>query len=117
MELRSQTDQPRFHKHPTPWLQAPFPAPVCLSFPPCIGPIGAKRGVFEGKIHPLLMCRGRSWHGHGCHQNYSPKVQPWNFYCGSQQEKREREGEKKKKPKHFVLTNGLFEQDYFLTPR
>lgn len=31
---------------------------------------------FQGKIHPLLMCRGRSWHKQGCDQNYSPKVQP-----------------------------------------
>lgn len=111
---------PSFHNHPTPSLRALFPAQTCLSFLPCICVIWADRGVFGGNIHPLLMCRGRSWHGHSCDQNYSPEVQPWNFYCGSQSEKRERKGggsKKKKKPKHFVLTNGLFEQDYFLTPR
>ena len=31
---------------------------------------------FQGKIRPLPMCRGRSWHKQGCDQNYSPKVQP-----------------------------------------
>lgn len=55
-------------------------SPACLSFPAWISPIWADRSS-EGEIHPLLRCRGRSWH---CDQNYSPKVQPWNFYCGSQ---------------------------------
>lgn len=113
--------QQSFHNLPTPSPRAPFPAQTCLSFPhPVSVSSGQTEEFFGGKIHPLLMSRGRSWHGHSCDQNYSPKVQPWNFYCGSQSEKRGREGggvKKKKKPKHFVLTNGLFEQDYFLTPR
>lgn len=78
--------QPRFHNHPTPSLRAPFPAQTLLRAS-VSHPVSVSSGQtrsFEGKIHPLLMCRGRSWHGHGCNQNYSPKVQPWNFYCGSQ---------------------------------
>lgn len=111
--------QPRFHNHPTPSLRAPFPAQTLprasVSHPVSISS-GQTRSS-EGKIHPLLMCRGRSWHGHGCDQNYSPKVQPWNFYCGSQLREKGKRAGGKKKPKRFVLTNGLFEQDYFLTPR
>lgn len=101
VELPSQRDQlcragPAGLSQP-PHALAPGPVPSSdvPQFPTLYLCHPGRRGVFEGTIHPLLMCRGRSWHGHSCDQNYSPKVQPWNFYCGSQSEKRERGGVKK----------------------
>lgn len=67
-----------------PHALAPGPVPSFASAQthPCASvshPVSVSSGQtieFQGKIHPLLMCRGRSWHKQGCDQNYSPKVQP-----------------------------------------
>lgn len=104
------------HHHPTPSPSSG--TPPCLSFPPWICPISGRCGVLEaGSTSPADEERQEL-----ARAQLGAELQPQGAALElllwiTVREKGKREGGRKKKPKHFVFTNALFEQDYFLTPR